>query len=130
MLLLIARKYYDHKYGFYSKELANVKKVAETIRTLFSDFDTFTILTSPFESDRESAEFLKERLSINQEIKESELLIFTANTTQNISNLLDDLKDQNIIIVACQAVVAFLLKEERKRNLTVQTYENDLYLIE
>ena len=128
MLLLITRKDYDHEYGLYSKELANMKKATEIIMTLGFNLNNTAIITSPFESDKKSAGFLKEKLNINREIQESELLIFGVDTAQKAEKLFNTISE-NIIIVACQAVMAFLLKEARKRSLKIRTYEDGLCLI-
>ena len=128
MLLLITRKDYDHEYGLYSNELANMKKATEIIMTLGFNLNNTAIITSPFESDKKSAGFLKEKLNINREIQESELLIFGVDTAQKAEKLFNTLSE-NIIVVACQAVTAFLSKEARKRSLKIRTYEDGLCLI-
>ncbi|OWK27241.1 MAG: hypothetical protein US76_02925 [Parcubacteria group bacterium GW2011_GWA2_38_13b] len=129
MILLIARKDYDHQYGLYSKELLHIRMVAEKLKTLnFNLNDHWVIMTSPFESDKESTEYLKEFLSIKEEVGESELLIFGVYAAENSRKLFDAAGHQDIIIVACQAVIMYLLREAERRNFKMTNY-GDLYII-
>jgi broad specificity phosphatase PhoE len=118
-IFLVARKEYDIGWGAYSKEFANMNEAVKKIRDM--EISPDKIITSPFNDDIEPAKILGKNLGLNDEDVESvQWLIFTKDLRERlpeiIENFISDTEEENIIIVACRAVISALLKNFRENN--------------
>lgn len=132
-IYIVTRKDYDFKWrgtGL-SKEEANINNRAEKISTAGIDRSSAVILTSPFKDDKKPAEMLGNKLSIKK-IEECKWLVFTNDLGNNLpdilSHVIGNAYEENIVIVACRAVVATLMGTFKELNIKVKDLGNELYL--